>query len=209
MVTQRTGLVGLVFTFSVLFTIVSAQAEVITFQFDVVATSGPLAGERAAGTFAIDSNIIPPGGGQVASLSLFTDVAFTWDGIDYTAANTQTSFLTFDSAGNLVAWDFGTVCLLPTNGGCLVRLPPPGCCRDWVVAQDPSHNHILSFEYGRPDNSFGFGNATVTRLTPVTPPSPVPTLSDAGQIILALLLLMSAVWTLRRLRAGRVPPAQT
>src|SRR5262245_13045991 len=119
-------------------------------------------------------------------------------GIRYTAANTRTGSLTFDSAGNLVEWDFGTACI-PNGGGCLVRLPPPGifppgeCCRDWVVIQDHSHNHILFFEYGRPDNSFRFGTATVTRLGRVTP-ALVPTLSDAGQIILALLLLMSAVW---------------
>src|SRR5262245_10559299 len=123
MVTQRIGLVSLLVSFGVLFTMVSEQAEVITFQFDVVATSGPLAGERATGTFAIDSSIIPPGGGKIVDLS-FIDVAFTWDGIQYTAANTHTGSLTFDSAGNLVAWDFGTACI--PNLNCLVRLPPPG-----------------------------------------------------------------------------------
>src|SRR5262245_40489409 len=165
-VAQRIGLVSLLLSLDVLFTIVPAQADFVIFQFDVVATSGPLAGERATGTFTIDSNLIPPGGGKIVDLS-FTDVAFTWDGIRYTAANTHTGSLTFDSAGNLVEWDFGTSCI--PNSGCLVRLPPPGifppgeCCRDWVVKQDQSHQALFFFEYGRPDNSFGGGTAVVTR----------------------------------------------
>jgi len=213
---QRIGLVGLVLPFGVLSTMVPAQSEVITFQLQVVTTYGG----SSTGTFAIDSNIIPPGGGQVVSPS-FTDMDFTWEEWHYTAGfstephtrQIETSFLTFDSAGNLVAWSFGTSCSPPGDGGCELLLLPPGvvppnvgrCCSAWLV-------NTLDFRYGHNTLDVGSGTATVTRLTPsppIPPTPPVPTLSDAGQIILALLLLMSAVWSLRRLRAGRVPPAQT
>src|SRR5262249_26792862 len=166
---QRIGLVSLLLSLAVLFTMVPAQAEVITFQLQVV----PTFGLGVTGTFAIDSSIIPPDGGQVVSPS-FTDMDFTWAGIHYTAI--QTSFLTFDSAGNLVAWNFGTNCDPPGDGGCsFILLPPftlpPGqpccpCCPQWLV-------NTAAFEAA--DSYFGFGpsvtgTATVTRLTPVTPP---------------------------------------
>src|SRR5262245_28999754 len=134
-VAQRVGLVSLLLSFSVLFTMGPAQAEVITFQLQVVATTFP----GSTGTFSIDSSIIPPGGGQVASPS-FTDMDFTLGGIHYTSI--QTSSLTFDSAGNLVAWNFGTNCPPGSgHGGCsLILLPPfarppgqPSCCPQWLV----------------------------------------------------------------------------
>jgi hypothetical protein len=134
-------------------TFVSAQATPITFQFHVAATSGPLTGQMATGSFTFDSSVIPAGGGQVFSLTLFSDLAFAWDGIQYTSTNTQTSSLTFDSAGNLIGWQFGTTCL-PKPSGCVVRLIPPGF-EDWQVGTS-------FFEYGRPDLSFGFGTSAVT-----------------------------------------------
>ena len=130
------------------------------YQFSVTATSGPLTGQAATGTFTIDASIIPPGGGTVSSLHLFADLSFTWDGIQYSATNTQTSSLTFDANGNLTQWDFGTVCI-SHGGGCLVRLVPPGF-RDWQVRNEAGLVTPILFEYGRPDLSFGYGTPTVT-----------------------------------------------
>ena len=141
-----------------------AQGTPITYEFDVTATSGPLAGSTATGTFAFDSSIIPAGGGRVASPTLFSALSFSWDGIAYTESNTKTSSLTFDSSGNLIAWSFGTTCL---PAGCLVRLIPPGF-KDWSVLQSATQSF---FEYGRPDLSFGFGTETVRPLAAVPEPA--------------------------------------
>ena len=184
------------FSFMLLLMIpVCAEATLITFQFQVSATSGPLTGQMATGTFAIDSSIIPTGGGQVSSPSLFSALNFTWDGVQYTRTNTQTSSLTFDGMGNLVAWEFGTVCLPPASGGCLVRLYPPGF-QDWFVRQ--SSNYANFFESGRPDRSFGFGISTVAQDRPLE----IPTLSDWGKIILFILLFVCAARN-RRFEGGR------
>jgi hypothetical protein len=189
---RRRAFAGLLLFVLLLTASVIAEAQLIRYQFEVAATSGPLAGQSASGTFAINANIIPVGGGQVSSPMLFSDFAFAWDGTQYTTANTMTSSLTFDRAGDLVAWDFGTTCNSPPQGGCLVRLPPPGFpgFQDWLVRQDSTHGPL--FEYGRPDHSFGFGTAVVRQ------PMSIPTLSHSGQIILITLLVASAFWTLRR-----------
>jgi hypothetical protein len=135
-----------------------ASADSISYNLFVTATTGPLAGQSATGAVTFDSSIIPEGGGKVVGQHLFTDVDFEWDNISYTASNTETSSLQFDSHGMLTQWDFGTACI-PNGGGCLVRLIAPGF-EDWVVKNEPTNP--LFFEYGRPDLSFGFGKATLT-----------------------------------------------
>jgi hypothetical protein len=66
---------------------VVAQSNSTTYDFTVTATSGPLRGDIANGSFTFDSSIIPAGGGRVAASGLLTDLSFTWDGLAYTTSS--------------------------------------------------------------------------------------------------------------------------
>jgi hypothetical protein len=43
----------------------TAAADPVNYSFEVTATTGPLSGTSASGTFSFDSSIIPGGGGAV------------------------------------------------------------------------------------------------------------------------------------------------
>jgi len=155
-----------------------AEADTITYQFQVTATSGSLTGETSTGTFAFDSSLIPPGGGRVVGLHLFNDLDFAWNGIHYDATNTQTGLLQFDSGGNLSQWEFGTACFTAGGGGCVVRLIPPGFT-DWEVRNNLASRPPSFFEYGFPDLTFGFGTENVTNVAPTPEPLSVTLLGAA------------------------------
>jgi hypothetical protein len=64
-----------------------AQSSSVTYDFTVTATSGPLSGEVANGSFTFNSSIIPAGGGVVPASGLLTDLSFTWDKVPYTLSS--------------------------------------------------------------------------------------------------------------------------
>ena len=89
----------------------AANAAPVTYDFEVVEENGPLAGTTAIGVFSFEDTIIPPGGGTVEQAGLFTDLDFTWDGVQYTEATANTGVLGFDASGTLVQAGFGTTCV--------------------------------------------------------------------------------------------------
>jgi hypothetical protein len=74
-----------------------AKASLITYDFTVTATSGPLEGAVAHGTFSYDSSSIVPGNFNVAT-GLLTSLSFSWNGVAYTQATANTGFLGFDAS---------------------------------------------------------------------------------------------------------------
>ena len=94
-----------------------AVATPINYVFSVTATSGPLSGTTAAGTFSYDSSSIVPGGGFNDNIGLLTALNFTWDGITYNQATANTGSLGFDGFGTLVGVAFGNDC---SPGSCIV-----------------------------------------------------------------------------------------
>src|SRR5258708_24962198 len=72
----------------------------------MTASSGPLKGTTANGTFSYDSSSIVPGGSNSAT-GLLTALSVTWDAIAYTQATANTGFLTFNGAGTLTGGCFG------------------------------------------------------------------------------------------------------
>ena len=130
----------------------AASAVTISYTFTVSATSGPLSGESATGTFSFDSDIIPVGGGVVTGPALLTDLSFTWNGVswDETSANTfLVGFLEFAPDGDLASWLFG--------GGCGQAFCTTGNTDAWWI-------DFISFAYSvRNDNDIGEGIASVRR----------------------------------------------
>jgi hypothetical protein len=97
---------GLALTIAVMPT---AEASPITYAFSVTATSGPLNGTTASGTFTYDTSSIVLGGTNNAT-GLLTDLDFTWNGIAYTETTANTGFLAFDTTGTLTDYIFGSTC---------------------------------------------------------------------------------------------------
>jgi hypothetical protein len=87
----------------------TGDATPITYDFTVTATSGPLDGDVADGTFTFDSSIIPLGGG--VEDGPLTALSFAWDGIAYNQTTANTGYLDFDSTGTLITAVFGNDCV--------------------------------------------------------------------------------------------------
>jgi hypothetical protein len=60
----------------------AADATPVNYTFSVTATSGPLAGTTAPGTFSYDTSSIVPGGFN-NNAGVLTALNFTWHGITY------------------------------------------------------------------------------------------------------------------------------
>ena len=86
-----------------------AMAAPFSYVFSVTATSGPLSGTTAAGTFSYDSSSIVLGGSN-NNIGLLTALNFIWDGITYNQATANTGLLGFDGAGTLTGIAFGNNC---------------------------------------------------------------------------------------------------
>src|SRR5581483_5044614 len=88
------------------------------YDFTVTATSGPLDGVSASGSFTYDDVIAPPGGGPLLATGLLSDLSFAWNSIVYDATSANTGGLFFAADGSLSAFFFGSDC---TAGVCATR----------------------------------------------------------------------------------------
>jgi len=93
----------------------SAQAAAVTYDFNVFALDGPTPGS-SSGFFSYDSGIVTPG--TVNLTGLLTDFSFTIGGITYDETTANTGYLSFDGAGDLVGYYFGSDCVA---GSCTVN----------------------------------------------------------------------------------------
>ena len=134
----------------------AADASTITYNFSVDATSGPLAGHMASGSFSYSSSSITTGAFNNAT-GLLTALNFTWDGITYNATTANTGELGFDVFGRLAAFAFGDNCVA---GSCGVV---PGEEQWWVQWNGRSGAMAYS-TLG--STTFGLGSATVAQATP-------------------------------------------
>ena len=132
----------------------------VTYPFTVVATSGPLTGDTANGSFTYDSRIVPSGGGLVGAVGLLTNLNFTWDGIAYNASTANTGAMVFDSSGTLTIGLFGNNCFADQ---CAVNVG----AEEWYI-----NTGALTIDYALAAG--GFGEGTVTLGSPTTMAVPEP-----------------------------------
>ncbi|MGH7084138.1 MAG: PEP-CTERM sorting domain-containing protein, partial [Acetobacteraceae bacterium] len=126
----------------------AAKASVITYDFTVNVTSGPLSGTVDSGSFSYDSSSIVLGGDNTAT-GLLTALDFTFNGTTYNATTANTGHLGFDDAGNLAGFAFGNRC---SAGGCAAG----SGTNDWFAQPGPQ-----AFVYSTPTyNAFGFANVS-------------------------------------------------
>ncbi|MGH7030825.1 MAG: hypothetical protein ACREEZ_10405, partial [Stellaceae bacterium] len=100
------ALAGLAFTAA---GVVKSEAAPVNYDFSITATSGPLSGTTATGTFSYDTSSIVPGGFN-NNTGLLTALDFTWDGITYNQTTANTGYLGFDASGALALDAFGNNC---------------------------------------------------------------------------------------------------
>ena len=143
---RRNILTVVVTTVAIAFMVVPAQATLMSYEFAVTATSGPLAGTAADGTFAFDDSIIPSGGGLVNNG--ITDLNFTWHGIAYNETNLALNLLDFDATGNLDAEFFGTF-------PCGAPIPPGFIGESWCINNTSSNHFFIYFVAGVEGSSLG------------------------------------------------------
>lgn len=123
----------------------AANATPVNYDFTVTATSGPLDGTVSHGTFSFDSSSVTPGTWNRAT-GLLTAFDFTWNGTTYNAATANTGTLSFDGAGHLTDFMFGTHC---SAGECSFAIAP----ETWFAWSD-------AFFYSLPTGASGGGSVT-------------------------------------------------
>ncbi len=144
-----------------------AKATTLYYDFSVTATSGPLNGDMASGTFSFDSSSITPGSTNTTA-GLLTSLSFTWDSVAYTEATANTGWLVFDGSGNLTDATFGNDCIA---GTCSVNAG----VEQWYVGDG-------SFTYTLASDSSTFWSGTYS-FSQIPEPSTVA-LTSAGALAL-------------------------
>jgi hypothetical protein len=124
-----------------------AEASVISYDFTVTVTSGPLKGQVDRGSFSYDSSSIPPSDVNRAR-GLLTALAFKFEGVPYNAHSANTGALIFDAADKLSNDLFGTSC---NAGSCYID---PDAGGEWFVS-GASFSYVSSpFKEGSGDVTY-------------------------------------------------------
>jgi hypothetical protein len=134
-------------------------AGVITYDFTFDAPWSSLPEKTASGYFTIDDSLATPGSHSGGS---FTDFAVNWVGRAYDESLAEIGWLTFDNAGNLTNWAFGSNCYPNT---CISG----GNSYDWtaVINQAVSGGLTGTLYYGTGVvNHDGSGIVTLARRVP-------------------------------------------
>lgn len=86
-----------------------SRAEVLTWDFSVLVTSGPGSGTTLSGVVSVDATGLPVGQG-ISQVGLLKDLDFAFDGTTFDETTANTGYLEFNPDGSLKALSFGTNC---------------------------------------------------------------------------------------------------
>ena len=125
----------------------AAQATLLTYDFSVTATSGPLSGTSASGSFSFD-DVTVPAGANSSLTGLLASLDFTWHGIAYTPVTANTGAIFRTLSGDLDFVMFGTNC---SSGVCVVSSGTEG----WAFRG----GNLNDFAYSN-GTAIGFGTST-------------------------------------------------
>ena len=90
---------------------IAANAALVTYDFTVDGgPTGPLAGVTSSGYFTFDDSVAPSGGGTVFD-ALFSDLSFSWNGMQYDETNANTGGINFDASSGIFAYAMGNDCI--------------------------------------------------------------------------------------------------
>ena len=126
-----------------------AKASTINYAFTVTATTGPLTGTIASGTFSLDSSSVTPGSTN-SNAGLFTSLNFTWDGIVYNQTTANTGNLTFNPSGIVTNSAFGSNCIAGTCSA-------SAGVENWFISAN-----VFAYAISGNRTSVFFGTATVS-----------------------------------------------
>ena len=186
---------GVAAGFALMAALPQAQAAIETFNFSVTATTGPLAGTSASGSFSFDSSVVPAGGGEIDATAILTALSFTWHGISYTAATANSCQAFFDGSGALVGISFSGQNF---PGGCGVESGQEGWNIEWLRQSQFFSSDFFVFTYAEPGH---FGDETGTAsITPASVVAEPGTLSALGAALAAFGWLRRR----RKQRAGAI-----
>jgi hypothetical protein len=119
---------------------VSANASLITRQFEFSSTAGALQFGPSVGSFTYDDSVAPSGGGYVLATGLFSDLAVSFDAVSFDETTANSGWLWFDAAGGLLEAHFGNNC---GAGSCgisdgvqhwWIRVGVPGTLNDFAYS---------------------------------------------------------------------------
>lgn len=161
---MKSNILGLVAAVGLLAGPLTAEAAMITRQFEFSSTAGALQFGPNIGSFTYDDSVAPPAGGFVSATGLFSDLAVSFDAYSFDETTANSGWLWFDAAGDLLEAHFGNNC---GAGSCSIG---GGQQHWWIRVGVPGT--VNDFAYSGYNGEQGFQQTFANRLLPLDVPEP-------------------------------------
>jgi hypothetical protein len=142
----------------------SAEAALITRQFEFSSTAGALQFGPNIGSFTYDDSVAPPAGGFVSAVGLFSDLAVSFGAFSFDETTANSGWLWFDPGAVLREAHFGNNCFA---GGCGIS---NGAQHWWIRVGVPGTTN--DFAYSGYNGEQGLQQTFANRLIPRDVPEP-------------------------------------
>lgn len=142
----------------------SADAALITRQFEFSSTAGALQFGPNLGSFTYDDSVAPPAGGFVNAVGLFSDLDVSFDTFSFDETTANSGWLWFDPGAVLREAHFGNSCF---PGGCGIG---SGSQQWWIRVGVPGT--VNDFAYSGYNGEQEFQQTFANRLLPLRVPEP-------------------------------------
>jgi hypothetical protein len=161
---MKSSIPGLIAVVGLLAGPLTAEATLITRQFEFSSTAGALQFGPNVGSFTYDDSVAPPAGGFVYATGLFSDLDVSFDAFSFDETTANSGWLWFDPGAVLREAHFGNSCFA---GGCGVS---SGSQHWWIRVGVPGTDN--DFAYSGYNGEQGFQQTLANRLIPLDVPEP-------------------------------------